>query len=79
MSTAEAVAVATSLALAAAYFPGDRDVLSLLPGHLRGVAAKDDPADAATLLGYWDGAVRRRAQDGSRLWRQLWELRHAVG
>ncbi|GAA0262504.1 AAA family ATPase [Cryptosporangium japonicum] len=79
MSTAEAVAVATSLALAAAYFPGDRDVLSLLPGHLRGVAAKDDPADAATLLGYWDGAVRRRAEDGSRLWRQLWELRHAVG
>ncbi|SHN42724.1 ATP-binding protein [Cryptosporangium aurantiacum] len=79
MSTAEAVSVATSLALAAAYFPGDRDVLSLLPGHLRGVAAKDDPADAATLLGYWDGAVRRRAEEGSRLWRQLWELRHAVG
>lgn len=79
MSTAEAVAVATSLALAVAYFPGDRDVLSLLPGHLRGVAAKDDPADAATLLGYWDGAVRRRAEDGSRLWRQLWELRHVVG
>ncbi|GAA3387655.1 ATP-binding protein [Cryptosporangium minutisporangium] len=79
MSTAEAVAVATSLALAAAYFPGDRDVLSLLPGHLRGVAAKDDPADAATLLGYWDGAVRRRAEEGSRLWRQLWELRNAVG
>lgn len=78
MSTAEAVAVTASLALAAAYFPGDRDVLSLLPGHLRGVASKDDPADAATLLGYWDGAVRRRAEEGTRLWRQMWELRNAL-
>jgi MoxR-like ATPase len=78
MSTAEAVAVASSLGLAAAYFPGDRDVLSLLPGHLLGVVRKDDPADAAKLLGYWDGAVRRRAQDGDRLWRQLWDLRDAL-
>jgi MoxR-like ATPase len=75
MSTAEAVAVATSLGLAAAYFPGDRDVLSLVPGHLRGVVCKDDPADGAKLLGYWDGAVRRRAEDGGRLWRRMWELR----
>jgi len=78
MSTAEAVAVASSLGLAAAYFPGDRDVLSLLPGHLLGVVRKDDPADGAKLLGYWDGAVRRRAQDGARLWRQLWELRDVL-
>ncbi|MEU1888885.1 AAA family ATPase [Micromonospora rifamycinica] len=78
MSTAEAVAVASSLALAAAYFPGDRDVLSLLPGHLLGVVRKDDPADGAKLLGYWDGAVRRRAEDGARLWRRLWELRDVL-
>jgi len=78
MSTAEAVAVASSLGLAAAYFPGDHDVLSLLPGHLLGVVRKDDPADAAKLLGYWDGAVRRRAQDGARMWRQLWELRDVL-
>ncbi|HET8661805.1 MAG TPA: AAA family ATPase [Micromonosporaceae bacterium] len=78
MSTAEAVAVASSIGLAAAYFPGDRDVLSLLPGHLLGVVRKDDPADGAKLLGYWDGAVRRRAQDGARLWRQLWELRDVL-
>ncbi|MFI9639318.1 AAA family ATPase [Micromonospora sp. NPDC051925] len=78
MSTAEAVAVATSLALAAAYFPGDRDVLSLLPGHLLGVVRKDDPADGVKLLGYWDGAVRRRAEDGARLWRRLWELRDVL-
>ncbi|MFI5866494.1 AAA family ATPase [Streptomyces sp. NPDC051546] len=78
MSTAEAVSVAGSLALAAAYFPGDRDVLSLLPGHLLGVVRKDDPADAARLLGYWDGAVRRRAEQGSATWRTLWDLRPAL-
>ena len=25
--------------------------------------------------GYWDGAVRRRAEDGSATWRTLWDLR----
>ncbi|WP_405769831.1 AAA family ATPase [Actinacidiphila glaucinigra] len=75
MSTAEGVAVAGALALAAAYFSGDRDVLGLLPGHLLGVVRKDDPADAARLLGYWDGPVRRRAEQGSPTWRTLWELR----
>jgi MoxR-like ATPase len=78
MSTAEAVSVAAALGLAAAYFPSERDVLSLLPGHLLGVVRKDDPADAARLLGYWDGAVRRRAEDGGRLWRQIWELRNQL-
>jgi MoxR-like ATPase len=75
MSTAEAVSVAGALALAAAYFPGDRDVLGLLPGHLLGVVRKDDPADAARLRGYWDGPVRRRAEQGSATWRTLWDLR----
>ena len=56
MSTAEAVAVATSLGLAAAYFPGGRTCSTLLPGHLLGVVRKDDPTDQARLLGYWDGA-----------------------
>ncbi|AKG41796.1 ATPase [Streptomyces xiamenensis] len=75
MSTAEAVSVATALGLAAAYFPADRDPLRLLPGHLLGVVRKDDPADAARLLGYWDGAVRRRAEAGATTWRTLWDLR----
>jgi MoxR-like ATPase len=79
MSTAEAVSVATSLGLAGAYFPGDRDLASLLPGHLLGVVRKDDPGDAARLLGYWDGAVRRRAESGAMLWRRLWELRDVLG
>ncbi|MFJ9060142.1 AAA family ATPase [Streptomyces sp. NBC_00111] len=78
MSTAEAVSVAGALGLATAYFPGDRDVLSLLPGHLLGVVRKDDPADAARLLGYWDGPVRRRAEQGSATWRALWELRSVL-
>lgn len=78
MSTAEAVSVATALGVAAAYFPGDRDALALLPGHLTGVVRKDDPVDAARLLGYWDGAVRRRAEEGSATWRTLWDLRSVL-
>lgn len=74
MSTAEAVQVAASLGLAAAYLPG-ADALDLVPGHLLGVVRKDDPNDHARLLGYWDGPVRRRAEDGSAMWRRLWDLR----
>lgn len=36
MSTAEAVAVASSIGLAATCFPGDRDVARLLPEYLLG-------------------------------------------
>jgi MoxR-like ATPase len=74
MSTAEAVQVVVSLGVAAAYLPGG-DSLDLVPGHLLGVVRKDDPADHARLLGYWDGPVRRRAEDGSATWRRLWDLR----
>ncbi|HEU5333881.1 MAG TPA: AAA family ATPase [Actinocrinis sp.] len=77
MSTAEAVQVTASLGLSAAYLAGG-DVLDLVPGHLLGVVRKDDPADHARLLGYWDGPVRRRAQDGSALWRRLWDLRETL-
>ncbi|MDH6115152.1 MoxR-like ATPase [Kitasatospora sp. MAP12-15] len=77
MSTAEAVNVASSLGLARAYFAG-ADVLDLVPGHLLGAVHKDDPADHGRLLGYWDGPVRRRAEDGSALWRRLWDLRESL-
>ena len=77
MSTAEAVQVTASLGVSAAYLSGG-DVLDLVPGHLLGVVRKDDPADHARLLGYWDGPVRRRAQDGSALWRRLWDLRETL-
>ncbi|MGW4028923.1 AAA family ATPase [Streptomyces sp. NPDC004838] len=75
MSTAEAVQVATSMGLGAAYLGDGRDVVRTLPGHLLGTVRKDDPADHARLLGYWDGPVRRRAERGAPLWRTLWELR----
>lgn len=78
LSTAEAVSVATALGLQAAFFTADRDVLSLLPGYLLGVVRKDDPSDQGRLLGYWDAAVKRRADGGDRLWRQLWDLRAAL-
>jgi MoxR-like ATPase len=76
MSTAEAVSVATSLGLQAAYFPGD--VLPLLPSYLLSVVRKDDPQDEARLLGYWDGPVKRRADTGEEVWGRLWELRSTL-
>jgi hypothetical protein len=78
MSTAEAVGVATSLGLQAAYFKHSEDVLSLLPGYLLGVVRKDDPQDQARLLGYWDAAVKRRADAGVEVWGRLWELRETI-
>ncbi|MFJ8439848.1 ATP-binding protein [Kitasatospora griseola] len=78
MSTAEAVSVATALGVTAAYLDGG-DTLTRLPGQLVGVVRKDDPADTARLLGYWDGPVRRRAEQGSTTWRTLWDLRPALG
>jgi MoxR-like ATPase len=75
MSTAEAVAVASALGLQAAYFATERDPASLVPGYLLGVVLKDDPKDRGRLLAYWDSAVKRRAEGGSRLWKRLLELR----
>jgi MoxR-like ATPase len=75
MSTAEAVGVATSLGLQAAYLDPAGDPASLLPGYLLGTVRKDDPADQGKLLGYWDTAVKRRAEGGARLWQRLYELR----
>jgi MoxR-like ATPase len=77
MSTAEAVGVATSLGLSAAYFT-PADPLALLPGYLLGVVRKDDPQDQARLLGYWDSTVKRRADEGSQAWGRLWEMRTAL-
>jgi MoxR-like ATPase len=78
MSTAEAVAVASSIGLAATYFPGDRDVARLLPEYLLGVVMKDDPKDRGKLLAYWDATVKRRAEGEARLWKQLHELRRVL-
>jgi hypothetical protein len=78
MSTAEAVGVASSLGIHAAYLGKDRDVLSMLPGHLLGVVRKDDQLDQGRLLGYWDAVVKRRAESGNRTWRRLWELRSVI-
>ncbi|MBE1487437.1 MoxR-like ATPase [Plantactinospora soyae] len=77
MSTAEAVQVAAALALSSAYLPAG-DVLDLLPGHLLGVVRKDDQADHGRLVGYWDGPVRRRAEEGAPMWRRLWDLRETL-
>ena len=75
MSTAEAVAVASALGLASAYFPSERDTATLLPEYLLGVVMKDEPKDRGKLLAYWDGAIKRRAETDARLWKQLYEKR----
>jgi MoxR-like ATPase len=78
MSTAEAVGVASSIGIASAYLGGDRDPANLLPGYLLGVVMKDEPKDRERLLAYWDSAVKRRAETGTRLWKQLSEARTAL-
>ncbi len=78
MSTAEAVAVASSIGLAATYFPGDRDLARLVPEYLLGVVMKDEPKDRGKLLAYWDATVKRRAEGDARLWKSLHELRRVL-
>jgi MoxR-like ATPase len=78
MSTAEAVAVASSLGLAATYFPGGREVAELLPEYLLGVVMKDEPRDRGKLLAYWDASVKRRAEDDEPPWQVLHELRRVL-
>ena len=67
MSTAEAVAISSSIALSSVYFPLNESAVSLIPGHLLGAVRKDDDKDATRLQAYWDSVVRRRANvPGSR-------------
>ncbi len=78
MSTAEAVAVTAAVMREVAFFPSGFDPVSRLPGHLLGVVMKDDAKDLERLLHYWDGPVRRRAEQGGALWKRLHELRDTV-
>ena len=77
MSTAEAVAIAASIGRQAAYFPSQKDPLSLIPCLLLGAVLKDDSQDRARLLAYWDSTVKRRAET-SRNWQRLLELRQEL-
>lgn len=79
MSTAEAVAISSSIALSTSYFPHGPSALQLIPGHLLGAVRKDDDKDAGRLQAYWDAVIRRRTQtDESGTWRTLWEAREDV-
>ena len=78
LSTAEAVAISGSIALAGAFFPHARDGVRLIPGQLLGAVRKDDSEDGARLLAYWDSVVKRRAAEGRHTWVQLWEQRHVL-
>ncbi|MDP6442947.1 MAG: AAA family ATPase [Pirellulaceae bacterium] len=78
MSTAEAVAVAAAIGRQSAYFPSQRDPISLIPGHLLGVVLKDDPKDQGRLLAYWDSVVKRRAEGEAHVWQRMLELRSVL-
>jgi MoxR-like ATPase len=78
MSTAEAVAVTAAVMREAAFFPSGFDPVTRLPGHLLGVVMKDEAKDRERLLKYWDGPVKRRAEQGGSLWKRLHERRESI-
>lgn len=76
LSTAEAVAISTSIAMSTSYFPDGPDGLALIPGHLLGAVVKDDDKDRDRIISYFDIAIQRRAEsDGGSVWEALWEFR----
>jgi MoxR-like ATPase len=77
MSTAEAVTVAAAITRQGAFFPSQKDPVSLLPGYLLGVVLKDNQEDRDRLLAYWDGPIRRRGE-ADALWRRMYELRKVL-
>jgi MoxR-like ATPase len=77
MSTAEAVTVAAAITRQGAFFPTQKDPVSLLPGYLLGVVLKDNQEDRDRLLAYWDGPIRRRGE-GDALWKRMYELRSVL-
>lgn len=77
MSTAEAVTVAAAITRQGAFFAGQKDPVSLLPGYLLGVVLKDNQEDRDRLLAYWDGPIRRRGERDA-LWKRMYELRHVL-
>jgi MoxR-like ATPase len=77
MSTAEAVTVVAAIARQGAFFPAQKDPVSLLPGYLLGVVLKDNQEDRDRLLAYWDGPIRRRG-DSDALWKRMYELRNVL-
>ena len=63
MSTAEAVTVAAAITRQGAFFPAQKDPVSLLPGYLLGVVLKDNQEDRdrrSRVLGRPDPPPRRR-------------------
>src|ERR1700758_452297 len=77
MSTAEAVTVAAAITRQGAFFPAQKDPVSLLPGYLLGVVLKDNQEDRERLLAYWDGPIRRRGERDA-LWKRMYELRSVL-
>ncbi|MBN9643188.1 AAA family ATPase [Corynebacterium mendelii] len=83
MSTAEAVAISSSLAFDGVYFPSGKDPVADIPGHIAGAVRTNDDKDTARLAAYFDTVVKRRAEqnqsgatgDTADPWTVLWQAR----
>lgn len=74
LSTAEAVAVAHSAALDAAYFGNGRLEGGHLARQLLGTVLKDNPDDLKKLRHYFEGVVKARGR-GNKTWQAFYEAR----
>ena len=74
LSTAEAVAVAHSAALDAAYFGNGRLEGGHLARQLLGTVLKDNPDDLKKLRHYFEGVVKARGK-GNKTWQAFYEAR----
>jgi MoxR-like ATPase len=77
MSTAEAVAVAFSAALDAAYFGDGKVNCEHLVRQLTGTVLKDNPDDAKKVRQYFDVVVKARASNNGR-WKNYYEARRLL-
>lgn len=75
MSTAEAVSVGFHAALHARFFGSAAVAPEHVVMHLSGAAVKDRAEDLKVLRGYWDVAVKPRAQREIGAWKAYWAAR----
>ena len=79
MSTAEAVSVAVTAGLRAAWFSGGAPAGADLVEALVGTALKDEAEDLSRLRSYFSRVVQPRSSGrGGARWRELYAARHRI-
>ncbi len=79
MSTAEAVSVALSAGLDAAYYGDGVLTPAVVARHLASAALKDDPDDLKKLRHYFDTVVQKRAEQHGGAWAEFYAARKSLG